>query len=234
MILEQLEAYVNHQQEVRAAVRQSHPPPPMPGQDVVGNAAILMRKVAVGKSEMKGTEEAAIRLRKRLYAGNTLYGSHDIWATISPNDMNDGVVAAYAGYKFVSAGGHRADETSHPDWLTPPKERCQDDMSMAVAKNPVACAIAFRDQVEIYVKHIIGWDLKTGRSEEGIMSLVQAFSLQVCTREINVTELLLSCDSLYHSDIGLLLMKDSKITYIMKDSKIDDAMCHTRHSQSMK
>jgi hypothetical protein len=56
----------------------------------------------------------------------------------------------------------------------------QDDMAMAVANYPVACAIAFREQVEIYVKHVLGWDLKTGRSEEGIMSLVQAFSLQVC------------------------------------------------------
>jgi hypothetical protein len=72
MLLQQLEAYVHHQEEVRTAVRQSQVPPPMPGQDVVGNAASLMRQVAIGKKAMKGTEEEAVELHKKLYAGNTL------------------------------------------------------------------------------------------------------------------------------------------------------------------
>jgi len=177
MLLQQLEAYVNHQEAVRAAVRQSHVPPPMPSHDVVGHAATLMRQVVMGKKAMKGTEEEAVELRKKLYAGDTLYGSYDIWATLSPNDVTDSLVAAYAGYKFSSE--QQADTSSNTDSLTSPTEYRQDDMAMAVANNPVACAIAFRKQIEIYVEHILGWNLKTGRSEEGVMGLVQAFSLQV-------------------------------------------------------
>ena len=178
MLLQQLEAYVNHQEAVRAAVRQSHVPPPMPSHDVVGNAATLLRQVAIGKKAMKGTEEEAVELRKKLYAGDTLFGNYHIWATLSPNDVTDGLVAGYAGYKFSSE--QQADASSNTNSSTSPTEYRQDDMAIAVANNPVACAIAFRKQIEIYVKHVLGWNLKTGRSEEGIMSLVQAFSLQVC------------------------------------------------------
>lgn len=171
----------------------------MPGPDVIGNAATAMKHVSIGKKAMRGTEEETLELRKMLYGGNTLYGNYTVWATLTPNDETDALVAAAAGYTFgptnrtTGAAGSAEESTTDPTAgneqqadvsqnANPPsslKEYSRDDMAEAVANDPVACARAFRKQVEIYVLHILGWDLKTGMSHEGIMSLVQAFSLQV-------------------------------------------------------
>jgi hypothetical protein len=152
-----METLLNHQEECRTAVRESRPPPPTPDREVIGDAETFMRHVKIGKKAMKGTEEEAVELRKMLYSGNTLFGGYHIWLTLTPSDLYDAIVAAYAGFK--------ADNS--------------DEMAEAIAKNPVACARGFRKQVEIYIKHILGWDLESGCSHEGIMSLVQAFTMQV-------------------------------------------------------
>ena len=99
-LAQQMEAFINHKEECRTAVRQGHDPPQMPSRDVIGDAATLMKHVSIGKKAMKGTEEEAVELRKMLYGGNALFGSYDIWSTLTPNDETDATVAAYAGYKY--------------------------------------------------------------------------------------------------------------------------------------
>jgi hypothetical protein len=172
-LLQQMETLLNHQEECRTAVRESRPPPPTPDREVIGDAETFMRHVKIGKKAMKGTEEEAVELRKMLYSGNTLFGGYHIWATLTPSDLYDAIVAAYAGFKCGPRNAAGADSSSALKGYHP------DDMAEAIAKNPVACARGFRKQVEIYIKHILGWDLESGCSHEGIMSLVQAFTMQV-------------------------------------------------------
>ena len=169
-----MEAFVNHQEECRTAVRQSREPPPTPGHDVIGNAATLMKHVKMGKKAMRGTEEETVELRKMLYGGNTLYGGYDIWLTLTSSDQYDEVVAAYCGYKYRPRSETNADPSSSL------KEYSPDDMVEAIANYPVACARGFRKQVEIYISNILGWDLESGIfKEKGVMGIVQAFTLQV-------------------------------------------------------
>jgi hypothetical protein len=188
-----MESYINHKDACRAAVRRGHDLPEMPSRDVIGDAATLMKHVSIGKKALKGTEEESTDLRKMLYGSNTLYGSHDVWATHTPNDETDAIVGAYAGYTYGPRNPAPSETPAQQDdntdlngneqpTPTPAsslKGYSQNDMAEAVATNPVACARAFRRQVEIYVKHIVGWDLEAGMSNEGIMSLVQAFTIQV-------------------------------------------------------
>ena len=194
-LVQQMQAFIEHKSMCRTAVSLGHDPPQMPCHDDIGDAAILMKHVSIGKKALKGTEEESVELRKMLYGGNALFGSYDIWNTLSPNDETDPIVAAHAGYKYeprTSANGtpaarqddHRTavltgNDQPNPTQTTSLKGYSQGDMADAVANNPVACARGFRRQVEIYVKHIVGWDLETGMSNEGVMSLVQAFSIQV-------------------------------------------------------
>jgi hypothetical protein len=168
-----METYINHQESCRTAVRQGKPIPPTPAQADIGNAAILMKHVSVGKKAMKWTEEETVELRKKLYGGDTLFGNYTIWATLSPDDLRDKIAAAMAGYTFGEPSPFAEPTSSSSNAYS------ADDMAEAIATNPVACARAFRKQLEIYVEHILGWDLKTGMSKEGAIGLVQAFSLQV-------------------------------------------------------
>jgi hypothetical protein len=168
-----MENYIKHTESCRTAVRQGQPVPSTPGHESIGHAEVLMKHVSAGKRSMKWTEEDTVELRKKLYGGDTLFGNYTIWATLSPDDLRDIIAAAMAGYTYGDPTPFAEQSSSSSN------EYSADDLAETIASNPVACARAFRNQLEIWVKHILGWNLKTGRSTEGAIGLVQAFSIQV-------------------------------------------------------
>jgi hypothetical protein len=165
-----------HQEECRTAAREGQAIPQTPSPDVIGNAATLLKHVSIGKKAMKWTEEETVELRKMLYGGDTLFGSYTIWATLSPDDLKDAQAAAYAGFTF---GDDASLRNPFRESSSSPTGYSADGLAEAIANNLVACARAFRKQLEIYIKDILGWDLKTGTSKACAIGLVQAFSLQV-------------------------------------------------------
>jgi hypothetical protein len=166
-----MENYIKHKDNCRTAVCQGQPVPSTPGHESIGHAELLMKHVSAGKRSMKWTEEDTVDLRKKLYGGDTLFGNYTIWATLSPDDLRDGIAAAMAGYTYGEPSPF-AEQTSASS-----NEYSADDLAETIASNPVACARAFRTQLEIWIMHILGWDLKTGRSTEGAIGLVQALSI---------------------------------------------------------
>ncbi|KAK3257935.1 hypothetical protein CYMTET_32997 [Cymbomonas tetramitiformis] len=120
---------------------------------------------------MKGTAAESVMIRKKLHATATRFGSHQLFVTITPDDLVDPIAAAYAGFTpSVNVDGLSDAEVQIKN---------RDDMANTIAANPVACAMAFRAQLRIFIEEIIGWNLSDGTSQSRVMAKVIAFNAQV-------------------------------------------------------
>ncbi|KAK3252958.1 hypothetical protein CYMTET_37769 [Cymbomonas tetramitiformis] len=130
-----------------------------------------MQHVQVGQQAMKGTAAEAVKIRNKLHSTATRFGSHHLFVTITPDDLVDPIAAAYAGFQpSTNIEGMSEDEL---------RIKNRDDMANTIAANPVACAMAFRAQLKIFIEEIIGWDLTDGISHPRVMANVLAFNAQV-------------------------------------------------------
>ncbi|KAK3272454.1 hypothetical protein CYMTET_19253 [Cymbomonas tetramitiformis] len=139
--------------------------------DVMPNNTEAGEHVQVGQQAMKGTAAEAVKIRNKLHSTATRFGSHHLFVTITPDDLVDPIAAAYAGFQpSTNIEGMSEDELQIKN---------RDDMANTIAANPVACAMAFRAQLKIFIEEIIGWDLTDGISHPRVMAKVIAFNAQV-------------------------------------------------------
>ena len=172
-----MEAWIAHRVATSQAVCTGQPPPPPPPDDVIGHASSLFKHVHTGQQSLKGTEAEAIQLRKKLYAMDTRFGNHHVWFTITPDDLMDPIVAAYAGF-VPKESTHGMSEADKAVLFLENKEQ----MAATIAANPVACAMGFRAQIDVLIAEVLGWDVATRSSNARVLSLVVSWSMQVCQR----------------------------------------------------
>jgi len=96
--------------------------------------------------------------------------------TLTPDDLSDPIAAAYAGFVPQPATADMGDEERKALDL-----ENKANMAATIAANPVACAIAFHEQLRIFIEEVIGWDLDKQRARECGRAMLQilAFDLQV-------------------------------------------------------
>lgn len=171
-----METYLEHLERVREASKEGRDPPPSPSAESIGHAPEIMKYAKFGEQYFKGTEKEAMEIRKKLYATNSCFGNAQVWMTLTPDDLSDPIAAAYAGFVPRVATVDMDDEQRR---LLDLENKA--DMAAAIAANPVACAIAFREQLRIFVENVIGWDLQKNRAHMRGRAMLQvlAFNLQV-------------------------------------------------------
>lgn len=119
--------------------------------------------VESGKKIMYDTAEQAFENRKKFYALRRMYGSSQVFFTISPDDLKTFNVLRYAGKS--------RDEIY--------------DMSAAeresfAAANPVAAATHFHDMLKVIIKHCFAYDIDKERSTGvGAFGSVEAFGIKI-------------------------------------------------------
>eukprot|EP00854_Cymbomonas_tetramitiformis_P003084 gene3084-3914_t len=167
----QLGCWLDYLEKSKAAVCSGEAPPVRPYRDLVGDASRFIQHVQMGQQAMKGTAAESVMIRKKLHATATRFGSHQLFVTITPDDLVDPIAAAYAGFTpSVNVDGLSDAEVQIKN---------RDDMANTIAANPVACAMAFRAQLRIFIEEIIGWNLSDGTSQSRVMAKVIAFNAQV-------------------------------------------------------
>ena len=129
--------------------------------------------MSVGERAFKGTEAEALEIRKRMYATNTHFGNPHVWMTFTPDDLMDPIAAAYAGFVPTIATADMNNEER--EFLATENK---DHMAAVIAANPVACAIAFREQLTIFIEEVLGWNLSKSMGLNRVMTPVIAFDLQ--------------------------------------------------------
>lgn len=176
----QVEAWLAYSEVRRQKLHEGNDPPPMPSPDIIGHADKLFRHASIGERSMKGSEAETMQLRKKLYATNTCFGNAQVWLTITPDDLMDPIAAAYAGFVPNPITADMDDEMQ----ASVARDN-NDNMAAIIAANPAACAIAFREQLTIFIEEVLGWDFETATSRPRVMTEVIAFGLQVSYKMID-------------------------------------------------
>jgi hypothetical protein len=131
------------------AIRSGNPLPAAP-QDLAESSQSMLQYLAAGRKVIPGTVEHSKDARISLYASRRFSGSHQVFFTISPDDLKLESVYHYCGLN--------ANEISH---LT------STQLQETAANNPVAAARHFHDMVDIIIKHFFCFDVANQRPFPG-------------------------------------------------------------------
>ena len=127
------------------ALRKGEAPPETPS-NVSERSMRFIESVEAGRKVMPGTNEHSLRMRTQLYSMRAMYGSQQIYFTISPDDLKLVSVLHYAGAS--------ADQIQNMDAA---------QRQYFAANNPVAAARHFHDLLYIIIKHLLCFDVDTER-----------------------------------------------------------------------
>ena len=146
---EQLNTWLEYENRRTEAVRKGRVLPLAP--ENTGAAAELMRSVKAARRRMQGTGEHSVEIRKKMYAKQTRFGMHHVYITISPDHLLDPLAMKLAGLEPISDAdiASLSVEALHEKFTA---------IAQKIAKNPVACAVAFRHMLDTYITEVIGYD----------------------------------------------------------------------------
>lgn len=136
----------HHDAKLAAVKRGDRVPARPPG--LSSDAEHMLRSVRRSTSSMPGTVEFALNKRNEFWALAVHFGLFAVWNTFSPNDAKTAAIAD------ISA--------------TPEKHDGLPATILAInAADPGACAMYYSETVNVFVRHIVGWDVSKQAPVEG-------------------------------------------------------------------
>ena len=134
----ELASAAKHHDAKLAAIKRGDVAPPRPAGLSLA-AEQMLRSVRRSTATMPGTIEFALNKRNEFWALAVRFGLFAVWNTFSPNDAK---TRAIADLSKGSAGHDGAPAT----------------ILVANAADPGACAMYYSELVDVFVRHILGWD----------------------------------------------------------------------------
>ena len=143
----ELNSAAKHHDAKLAAVKRGDSMPARPP-GLSSEAEQMLRSVRRSTVSMPGTVEFALNKRNEFWALAIYFGLFAVWNTFSPNDAKTADIAN------ISAA-------PKPDGRSPAA-------ILAVnAADPGACAMYYSETVDVFVRHIVGWDVSKQAPVEG-------------------------------------------------------------------
>ncbi len=130
-------------------------------------SSILLRKVRACAGKYFGTNEERKEYQRRAWNMSARHHGAAAFVTISPDDSSSATVAFYAGYINVDPlrSIKLSDVPSHSTRIE------------IAGKNSFACSLFFSNMLDLFIKHILGFDMHRKRSylNGGALGVVKAF-----------------------------------------------------------
>ena len=212
----ELESAAKHHDAKLAAVKRGDQMPPRPP-GLSTAAEQMLRSVRQSTDTVPGTVEFALNKRNEFWALAIHFGLFAVWNTFSPNDAKTRDVAD------ISAGPDAHDGT--PESI------------LAInAADPGACAMYYSETVQVFIRHILGWDSSKQAAVPGggVFGTVSCFAgMTEAQKRLSMhLHSLIGLAGLPHTSAGLLhfLKRPANVRSLLdlvRVSQTQDHPCHT-------
>ncbi|ETN12062.1 hypothetical protein PPTG_09710 [Phytophthora nicotianae INRA-310] len=166
---EQLQSYVQYQQDRLEAITQHLPPPPAP--EIENRVFELYDNISTGLRSYWGSNEERTQARADLFSMQLKFGQPTIFFTISPDSSSTFRIANLAGVIDDDVLSHMEASVSECMAFTRAK------LGQIAAVNPYICARYFDYLMNMFVNVVLNWNMDKGcpRDEPGLFGHTVSF-----------------------------------------------------------